>query len=70
MGEEDSSLGILANDGLGDVTKGRAYKWLEEKAREARRRNEAIHAEQRRTGTKTKMAAIVAAAGDGLGARL
>ena len=38
MGEEQVRLAILANDGLGDVTKGRAYKWLEEKAREAKAR--------------------------------
>ena len=49
-------MAILANNGLGDVTKGRAYKWLEEKAREAKRRNEAIQAEQSQIATTEKTA--------------
>jgi CHASE3 domain sensor protein len=61
MGEEQVRLAILANDGLGDVTKGRAYKWLEEKARETKRRNEAIQAEQNQIARTAKNAAIVAA---------
>ena len=61
MGEEQIRLAIVANDGLGDVTKGRAYKGLEEKARETKRRNEAIQAEQSQIARTAKNAAIVAA---------
>jgi hypothetical protein len=38
-----------------------AYKWLEQKAQESKRRNEAAQAEQNRTARIAKNAAIVAA---------
>ncbi len=51
---------ISTNDGLGDVPKGFAYKWLGEKS-------QATQAEQRRTDRITKIAAIVAAVAAVLG---
>jgi len=60
LGEQQVRLAILADAGLG-VPIGVAYEWLQEKEREAKRREEAARAEQRRIAIITLCAAIGAA---------
>lgn len=60
MGEE--TVSILAHTaGFTTANQRLAIKWLQEKAYEFKRRNEAAHLEQNRTARTAKNAAIVAA---------
>jgi hypothetical protein len=60
MGEEAVRLRVLT-PGFNVANQKLAIDWLEKKAQESRRRNEAAQAEQNRTARIAKNAAIVAA---------
>jgi Protein of unknown function (DUF742) len=60
MGEEAVRLLVLT-PGFNATNQKLAIKWLQGKAQESKRRNEAAQAEQNRTARTAKTAAIVAA---------
>ena len=66
MGEWEVRMRIATTYEFGDDTQF-AYRWLEEKDQEARLRNEALQAEERRVARTTKNVAIAAAVLAGLG---
>jgi hypothetical protein len=61
IGEEAVRLRVLSPTGFNTTNQRFAFKWLEEKSQESKRRSESAQEEQNRTARTAKTAAIVAA---------